>query len=140
MNKDYPLRRILSGCPTSYCITLKDSAGVYYVRFNKTVTKDTRVEYKYIEIPDPLVDSATNVPLLPVEHRDALDFAASYFLLLDKNDDRAQMYFSLTQNKLKAMQKAEEKQKTQSSKMKGKLIARLDQYVRGKKMINQETS
>lgn len=140
MARDYPLRRIIDGTPNFFCITSKDANGNYYVRFEKCVQRDTRVEYKFIPIPDPLIDSDSNFPIIPVEHRDCLDFAASYFLLLDKNDDRAQMYFQLTQQKLKAMQKAEEKQKTQTSKNRGKLLARGDLYNRGKRFVTQETT
>lgn len=141
MARDYPLSRILSGVPNFFTITQKDANGNYFVRFEKSSSPlPTRVEYKFIAIPDPLVDSATNYPMIPVEHRDCLDFAASYFLCLDKNDDRAQMFFQLTQQKLKAMQKAEEKQKTQISKTRGKLFARGDLYQRGKRFVTQETS
>lgn len=140
MDRDYPLKRIIGGTPNLFTITLKDPNGNYWVKFEKSVQLQTRVEYKYIEIPAPLVDSTTNYPLIPVEHRDCLDFAASYFLLTDKNDDRAQMFFQLTQQKLSAMQKSEEKQKTQASKNKGKLFARGDLYQRGKRFAVQETS
>jgi hypothetical protein len=140
MDRDYPLRRIIDGNPNFFTITKKDAGGNYFVKFEKSVQLPARVEWKAIQIPDPLVDLPTNFPIIPVEHRDCLDFAASYFLLLDKNDDRAQMFLGLTQQKLKAMQKAEEKQKTQTSKNRGKLFARGDLYNRGKRFFTQETT
>lgn len=140
MARDYPVRRIIDGNPNFFTITSKDPNGNYFIRVEKSAQLQTRVEFKCIGIPSPLVDVTNNFPLMPLEHRDCLDFAASYFLCLDKNDDRAQMYFQLTQQKLKAMQKAEEKQKTQISKNRGKLLARGDQYNRGKRFITQETT
>jgi hypothetical protein len=140
MARDYPLERIIEGIPNFFAITQKDPNGVYTIKVEKFVPYATRVEWKCIPIPSPLVDSTTNFPIIPVEHRDCLDFAASYFLCQDKNDDRAQMYFQLTQQKLKAMQKAEEKQKTQTSKTRGHLFARGDLYQRGKRFVTQETS
>lgn len=140
MRRDYPMKRLIAGTPNFYCITKKDSNGNYFISIEKAPVYPIRVEYKFIPIPDPLVDSTTNFPIIPVEHRDCLDFAASYFLCLDKNDDRAQMYFQLTQQKLKAMLKAEEKQKTQTSKTRGHLFARGDLYQRGKRFVEQETS
>lgn len=140
MARDYPVRRIMTGTPNNYSILFKDKDGNYFIRFDKTVADPTRVEWKCIPIPDPLVDSTTNFPIIPVEHRDCLDYAASFMLLTDKNDDRAPQFLQLTQTKLKAMQKAEEKQKTHTSKMRGKLIPRGDLYQRGKRLIRQETS
>lgn len=140
MARDYPLRRIIDGIPNFFTIISKDQNNNYFIRFEKSVCITTRVEFKFIPVPDALCDSKTNFPVIPVEHRDCLDFAATYFLLLDKNDDRAQMFFQLTQQKLKAMLKAEEKQKTQTSKNRGKLLARGDLYSRGKRFVQQETS
>jgi len=140
MNRDYPLRRIIAGMPNFFCITKKDPVGNYFITIEKAPYYPAKVEYKFIPIPDPLVDSTTNFPIIPVEHRDVLDFAASYYLCQDKNDDRSQMYFQLTQQKLKAMQKAEEKQKTQTSKTRGHLFPRGDLYQRGKRFVEQETS
>lgn len=140
MERDFPMRRTTDGTPVFFAVNQKDPNGVYTVRFNRSPTLLTRVEYKYIPIPAPLLDSTTNFPIIPVEHRDCLDFAASYFLCLDKNDDRAQEYLALTEQKLKAMQKAEEKQKTQASKYRGKLIARGDDYQRASRFAVQETS
>lgn len=140
LRRDYPLSRLINGVPNFFCITKKDGNGNYFIAIEKAPSMQIRAEYKFIPIPDPLIDSCNNFPIIPVEHRDCLDFAASYFLCLDKNDDRSQMYFQLTQQKLKAMQKAEEKQKTQTSKMRGHLFPRGDLWQRGKRFTTQETS
>lgn len=140
MAKEWTVRRIMTGPPTFFSIQSKDSAGAYYVRFNKVAAELTRVEYKYIEIPEALVDSTTSIPIIPVEHRDCLALAAAHYLLLDKNDSRSEKFMQLTQQKLKAMQKAEEKQKTQTSKLRGKLMPRLDIWQRSKRYVSQETS
>jgi CRISPR/Cas system-associated endonuclease/helicase Cas3 len=140
MAKEWTIRRIMSGPPTHFSIQSKDNAGAYYVRFNKVATELTRVEYKYIEIPEALTDSATSIPMIPVEHRDCLALAAAHYLLLDKNDSRSEKFMQLTQQKLKAMQKAEEKQKTQTSKLRGKLMPRRDIWQRSKRYVVQETS
>lgn len=145
MTKDYPLRMIRARVPTMFCITNHDPVtGAVSIRFNSYMEQTTRVEYEYIKVPDLLTDGMNGTidsPVrMPIAYRDALEYAATYFLCLDKNDNRAQQYLGLTTAKLKAMLKHEEKQKTQTSNLRGRLIPRGDQFWRDRKYVVQEVT
>lgn len=68
----------------------------------------------------------SSVPLLPREARVALEYGATHWLMLDKNDDRATSFFQLTQLKLRALIEANRKEKQMASKNRGALTPRLD--------------
>lgn len=145
MLKEYPLRLIDNRIPTHFCLTYQSPAGAMSIRINSYPTDPLKVEYEYIKVPDLLTDGTNgtldSIPILPIEHRDCLAFAAQYFLCTEKNDSRAQAYLQQTQSKLKAMQKAEEKQKTQISGMdRGRTIPRMDTWWRLKRRQSQQTS
>lgn len=138
--RDYPMPRIEQGTPTRFCVTNKTSSGAFTVRFNKYVEYPTRVEVRRVDIPDLLVDSSSNFPLVPVDSRDILVYTAAYLLCVDKNDDRQKTYLELAKLQFVALQKAAEKEKTLSGKNRGKITPRQDNVWRGKRYITQEAN
>lgn len=128
--REYPLHRLQAGTPTRFSIVNQDSSGTFTIRLNLYVESPIRVEYDYIEIPDKLVDSTSNFPLVPVQFVEALVFMASAWLCTDKTDDRGDKYFAISKNKLNAMYTADRKQKKQMSKNRGRVIPRLDNFSR----------
>ena len=145
MLKNYPMSQIMQRTPAYYCVTYESTDGKTTVRMNSYPFEQVKVEYEYIKLPELLTDgsagSVDSEPLIPLEHRDALTFAASYFLCVEKNDSRQQQYLQQTQAKLKGMQKASEKEKTQTASIdRGRLVPRQDQYWRTKRRIEQTTS
>jgi hypothetical protein len=59
------------------------------IRFNAYPTQLRRVEYGFIPIPADLTNAPNEEPLVPLEWRHILVDGALYFLLLDKQDPRA---------------------------------------------------
>lgn len=68
-----------------------------------------------------------NIPVVPREFRPALDYAASFWLMADKNDTRADAFSALTKTKLMAMVNAHRKESNHVTKDRGRLVPRLDQ-------------
>lgn len=140
MLREYPMINLEGGAPTFFCITQRDQENNIYIRFNKYAIDPTRVEVRCIEVPTSLVDSTGNFPIVPVEYVDILLYIASHWLCLDKNDDRADSYLKLAMAKGKAMIVAEEKQKQNTGKNRGRLTPRLDLYWRGKRYLVQDVT
>lgn len=68
----------------------------------------------------------SNIPIIPREFRQALSYLSCYWLMVDKNDDRAPAHLGLGQGKLKAMLQGYRKEVTHVAKNKGKLLPRQD--------------
>jgi hypothetical protein len=88
MDRDWPLSRVVAGLPSHYA-----HVSELLVRFNRSGPTDDedlfRVEYDYLIRPDDLVDSPTQEPVVPRQWRRVLSDWASFWILMDKNDDRA---------------------------------------------------
>lgn len=91
--------------PTHFA-TISETNNSPTVRFNTCVDTPTRIEYEYIPIPADLTlvnPSIDPLPLIPREHRSVLSFGAAYWLMVDKEDSRADLYQRYTQAKIQAM-------------------------------------
>lgn len=141
MLRNYPMHRLIAGTPTQFATTYRDvKTGAYTVRFNRYVSAyQCKVDYQYIKVPNTPLDDMADAPLIPVEHREVLAYVAAYKLLTDKSDSKAPEYFKLAQTKLRAMAKAAQKERTQTSIGRGQLIPRLDNYYRTRRYVVQET-
>jgi len=125
-NRQFPLHRLEEGIPTHFAIKA-NAGGVITLRMSHSVAELTRVEYDYIPLPVALTDSATSIPLVPIEHRQVLSYMTSYALCVDKEDTKADHFFKLSQAKLQAMVQATRKEQLHVSKDRGRLIPRRDQ-------------
>lgn len=125
--REWPFSRVLQGVPTYYSEIL-ESSGVFTIRFNRFVEDDLRVELDYVPMPETLMDSSDSVPIIPLAHRCVLEYAASYRLLLEKEDDKAAQFLGMTQAELKSMMTAKRKTDHQSGGPVGELIPRGDLY------------
>ena len=112
--------------------TYLDDYGIGTVRFNKFPDGATRLEIPYIPEPTVLEDSTGSIPRVPRKYRDFLDYAASYLLALDKNDNRAPEYFRLAQARLASMAANERKDINQTDRNFGRLFARREQMTKYK--------
>lgn len=138
LDRDYPLHRILQGIPDRFAIVYQDNAGTQRVKFNRIPFYTTRVEYDYIPVPATLVDAS--VPLLPEEHRIILVYGACYYLMVDKNDNRAAEYKALTVAGLEALIQSERRMKENLQKDMGRLIPRRDLTNYTRRYYSQEVS
>jgi hypothetical protein len=86
-------------------------------------------------VPRDLKDNAYSIPLVPRKHVDVLEDACIFYLMLDKSDDRAQVYANLMQGKLKAMVTQNRGSLLKTSDTFGKLVSRLDMIRAGRKRL-----
>lgn len=128
LHREFPLYRLQSGVPTFFAIISESSSGVMTVRFNKTPLSAVRVEYEYVPYPTDLTSSPDTTPIVPREHRSTLVYGATYWLMVDKNDSRADAYFRLTQQKIQGMLLNRRREYDDSSDSFGKLVPRSDAY------------
>lgn len=98
MEAAYPLSGIGQGIPTRYA-----NVSESVVRFNAYEDELVRVRYPYLKQPADLVNTATDVPLVPLQYRSVLADMALYYLLHDKEDSREQKIVLQAQAGIKAM-------------------------------------
>lgn len=86
------------GSPT-HSTLLKETSGTFTVRFNKylSTTGYARLEAPYIPIPTDLENTANSIPLVPLHHRQTMCDLALFFLMNDKQDEKASEQFQLAQ-------------------------------------------
>jgi hypothetical protein len=128
--KNYPLTRLHNRIPDYATIIREKSNGIKTVRFNGYVETATRVEVPFIPYPVPLGNTASSYPIIPQSHRSFLVYAASYWLMKDKSDNRAADNFQLAKEKLRAMQNQHRKTSELGSKYYAKMIPRRDSHPR----------
>jgi len=103
MLNNYPLVQLAQGVPDRFAETEERDNGVSSVRFNRYPDRETRIEVDYLPTPLDLQDNATSIPLVPRAYRLYLVHAATYFLMLEKSDNKASTELQLTQAKLRAL-------------------------------------
>jgi hypothetical protein len=123
--KKWPLKYVRSGIPTA-CTEIRDDDGAKRVRFNRYPTELTRVEYELIQVPNDLQDSDDSIPRLPREARNTIEYAATFKMMLDADDDRAEKYLQMAQTALAAARAADRRENQSGSTRRGRLIARAD--------------
>jgi hypothetical protein len=101
-NRRWRLSKVDAGVPDEFTIVDENT-----VRFNHYAAEDelVRVDYDYIVKPDDLTDSASEEPLVPLQYRHVLADLGLYFLLFDKNSDKATGILGQAKAGLKAMGK-----------------------------------
>lgn len=109
LHRRFPLYELFSlskRTPTHFSI-ISELLSVITVRFNTCVIENARVEYEYVPLPAALV--ITNTPasdavsLIPPEHRSVLAYGAAYWLMVDKEDPRQDLFMRMTQAKIQGM-------------------------------------
>lgn len=126
-DSDYPLIGIKMGTPQNFTVTGEKALdGKLSVRFNKYPSQSMRIEFEHIAFPKDLQNNAQSVPRIPRKYVRVLEYGASYYLLLDKNSDKAQSFLQLAQQMLKGMMKANRQELLKTGKNFGGVIARPD--------------
>lgn len=124
--RDFPFPLIGEGYPDKFAIVGEKSDGTYTVRFNKYPVDKTRVEADHVPVPRDLKDDAASIPLLPRKYADVLQDATAFYILLDKNDDKAQIYANMVSAKLMAMVNQNRGEQQRMGDSFGQLVPRLD--------------
>lgn len=130
-DRRWPIEATLQQIPTAASIRTEDN-GTFVARFNKFPEVQTRVECPYIPIPSTLTTSPTTTPSVTISDREVLVYAATYWLMSDRDDSRALNFFRLTQAKLQSMVSKARKTNSLLDTDKGVFFARqsrLDQAV-----------
>jgi len=87
MDELFPLIRLAPGIPEVFA--LEDERIVRFSHGGRLDGKSMRVEYRYRPFVSDLTDSVGSVPLVPTQWMHVLADMALVYVLLDKNDDRA---------------------------------------------------
>ncbi len=124
-DKDYPLIDVRQGAPDEYKITYEKN-GLIRIQFNKYPAQAMRCEFEYVPYPKDLQNNSASVPLLPRKFNRILEYGASYYLLLDKDSDKAAAFLGLAQQTLKGMMKANRQDLLKTGNNFGAVIARND--------------
>jgi hypothetical protein len=136
---------------------LKNNDEVIFDRTSGNINKDTSyyvinatqntfmVAYSPGSSNVPLAVGVTyvvdSIPVIPEPFRLILDYGASFYLLTDKNDERADSYAALCKAKMLAMISANDRELSQSSGGRvGQMIPRLDMYSGPRRYWKQEPS
>lgn len=101
--REYAPLFVEEGAPDRFTVMGEEPDGSLRVRFNRYPSDKTRIEIDHVPVPRDLKDSAGSIPLVPRKFIDAIEDAATFFIMLLKQDDRAQVYAQLVQGKLLAM-------------------------------------
>jgi hypothetical protein len=75
-----------------------------------------------------------SIPRMPLGYRGVLANYATYYMLADKSDQRADLYLRLAQAQLKSMVDATRRDQRRKSKNRGRLISRMDDGYPSKSM------
>lgn len=125
LRKNYPIHKIKEEVPQRFAKLFEDEDQTL-IQFSGYPTEDTKVDFDVIEIPADLIDSDQSFPLIPLQFRDVLEYATAFLLCADKEDDKSQYLYKMTQTKLRAMLEASLKEVQHTTKQRGQLVPRAD--------------
>jgi hypothetical protein len=123
---DYPLTRVEQGYPTRFVKLIEEPDGRIVVRFNNYPKELTRIELEWVPVPIDLQDNAVSVPKLPRKFIDILEYGASAYLLLEKEDSKWEQFHQLAGQKLEAAIIANRAELLKMGQFFGQTIARED--------------
>ncbi len=83
MEAKYPVATVAVGIPSLFAEVADGK-----IRFNTYPSSTTKVEYDYLYRPTALTDSGSEEPIIPLQWRRIISDVATFFLYLDKGDDR----------------------------------------------------
>lgn len=101
----YPVHKVREALPAAFCRIEEDQDGRVTVRFDSYPKEARRLEINYVPVPRDLKDNAISRVLLPRKDLDVLEYGAAFYLCLDKEDSKADVYGNLAKQALEAMQK-----------------------------------
>lgn len=102
--REHPLNRLIQDVPDRFCVVNQTPTGLWTIRFNASVLEDPiRIEFNYIPVTRKLVDNQYSIPSVPGNYSKFLVYGAAHFLLLDKSDNKAELYKNLAVAQLQAL-------------------------------------
>lgn len=126
--REYPLNRLTQDVPDKFCPVEITPDGLWKARFNSSVLdKPVRAEVNFIPVTRSLMDNVASIPLVPGNYSKYLVYGASYYILMEKSDNKAQVYYDLAKAKLLALVNDNRKNASIAGNNFGKLIPRRGQ-------------
>ena len=122
--RDYPINVSRSGIPDKFCISEMSKDGLLTLRFNSSVSQDTRIEVNHIPVARRLVDNVNSFPLIHPSFSDFLVYGAAHFIQMDKSDSKAADSLQKAQAQLKALISFNRQGSQLAGNNVGRLIAR----------------
>ena len=94
----YPMDTVTAGTPESFAMVTETTA-----RFNRFASDLTRVDYDCFVQPADLTDSGSEEPVVPLQYRHILADMTAFFILLDKDDTKAESVAAIAKAGIRAM-------------------------------------
>lgn len=120
----WPMAQITGTVPERFAVVEYREDGTAVVRFNEYVEEEMRVECEYIQLATSLQDNEASVPLIPQAYRDYLVYGATFYLMMDKSDNKAETFSNLARAKLQALINNERSETAKTAQFAGKLLPR----------------
>lgn len=121
----YPLVRLKPGAPRAFA--LEDESTVRFSHGGHDDGTSMRVEYRYRPVVSELTDSTSSIPLVPIQFRHILADMALVYVLMDKNDDRADAIALQARAGLTAMVRENRRRLAKMDGMAGHIFPRMGQ-------------
>lgn len=103
--QNFSYREAKEGTPTCFTKISEDYTGKITIRLNNYPEQTSRLEIAYCPVPLDLASIDCCFPILPQKYYNFLEYAAVYFLLVEKEDTKAETYLAMAKAELQAMQK-----------------------------------
>ena len=126
MQRESPLPLTTEGLPLRFAKISENHEGRVTVRFDKYPADKTRIEIEYIAVPRDIKDNTASIPLIPRKFSEVLEYGTAYYLLIDKEDGKAQQYAALAKAKLSAMRRQNRAELERTSLDFGEIMPRPD--------------
>lgn len=98
LEETYPLAAVTTGIPRFFAQMAEQK-----VRFDQRTLNRVRIDYTYLQRPADLTTSAAEEPVIPRQYRRLIADIALIFLLVDKNDNRAEALSAVAKAGVRAM-------------------------------------
>jgi hypothetical protein len=137
LNRQFPLNQTEAGVPRHFAFTDEDT--IRFQRYGGTSSTDfIRLDYQYLQRPSDLTDSGSEESLVPKQYRHILADMALFYLLLDKDDSRAEAIGAMAKSGIKAM-RIENRNRWQQQGEIGQILPRQQDVITSRGPLRTET-
>lgn len=125
----YPLVNIQTGVPRAFAQIGQSKVRFSHAGSDVTATDYIRVDFDYLQKPsdETLTDSESQELLVPHQWRHILSDFATFWLMVDKNDNRADSFGLIARNGLKAMARENRMRWAKIGRETGRIFSRQDE-------------
>jgi len=135
MQREYPVQDSSEGIPSRFSVIRESNEGKMIIRMNNYPAETARIEVHFIPNPRDLKDNAASIPIIPRRDIEVLEFGAAAEILEEKNDNRADRYFTRAASKLEAMVSRNRRDMQRRGQHFAQVIAREDLLIRRRRRL-----